>query len=405
MEERMADRPKVSVIVPAYNAEQYLRECLDSLLAQSFGNIEIICVNDGSTDSTSAIIDEYRKRDSRVRVIDKPNSGYGHSMNVGMDAARGEWLASVDADDYVAPNAYERMLAVAEENHLDFLKTDRAYFCDGKEGRTFRRSPISRDKQHYQMLLNPSVDPWRSSIKPGQPGFYRIRFLRDHGIRHNETPGASFQDTGFYAQVLFWGSRVMLLEDETYLVREDNPGRSTCDSSKVYCICDEYDFIREKASKVPEERRAACLKSAAAMRFEGYVWNESRLAPVALSGFVKRAHEDFARLRAEGEVDESYFSAAQWAKLCLLLENPMEYYARFCFVPVDDGVANPRVEVARLKARIAKADNRVRELQRQNDALKERVGKLKTSNSYRIGRVVTAPVRALKRMVCKKGGK
>jgi glycosyltransferase involved in cell wall biosynthesis len=82
--------PKVSIVIPIYNVEKYLRQCLDSVVSQTLKDIEIICVNDGSKDSSLDIIKEYAEKDERVKIIDKPNSGYGHSMNCGFDKAIGE---------------------------------------------------------------------------------------------------------------------------------------------------------------------------------------------------------------------------------------------------------------------------------------------------------------------------
>ena len=79
---------KVSVVIPVYNMEKYLRQCLDSVAGQTLKDLEIICVNDGSTDSSKAIMDEYAAKDSRFIIIDKPNGGYGHSMNCGFDSCK-----------------------------------------------------------------------------------------------------------------------------------------------------------------------------------------------------------------------------------------------------------------------------------------------------------------------------
>ena len=77
-------QPKVSILIPCYNVEKYLHQCIDSILAQTLKDIEIICINDGSTDNTLAILQSYAKRDDRIKIIDKINSGYGHSMNMGL---------------------------------------------------------------------------------------------------------------------------------------------------------------------------------------------------------------------------------------------------------------------------------------------------------------------------------
>jgi glycosyltransferase involved in cell wall biosynthesis len=105
--------PKVSIIVPIYNVEKYLRECLDSIVKQTLKDIEIVCVNDGSTDSSLDIIKEYAEKDERVKYIDKPNSGYGISMNQGLDKAQGEYIGIVESDDFIKPEMFEELYNLA----------------------------------------------------------------------------------------------------------------------------------------------------------------------------------------------------------------------------------------------------------------------------------------------------
>lgn len=100
---------KVSVIIPVYNVEQYLRQCLDSLLCQTLEDIELICINDGSTDSSLEILNEYANKDERVKIFDKENEGQGVGRNIGIKNATGEFIAFVDPDDWVEPDMYEKM--------------------------------------------------------------------------------------------------------------------------------------------------------------------------------------------------------------------------------------------------------------------------------------------------------
>lgn len=106
--------PLVSVIVPVYNTSAYLRECLDSLLAQTYRELEILCVNDGSTDNSPAILEEYAARDSRIRVITQENAGLGAARNAALDAATGEWVVCVDSDDTLEPDILSAALAALE---------------------------------------------------------------------------------------------------------------------------------------------------------------------------------------------------------------------------------------------------------------------------------------------------
>ena len=112
-------KPKISVIIPVYNAEKYLAATLDSVLTGRFADFEIIAVNDGSSDTSLAILKEYRARDGRIRIIDKPNSGVSDTRNVAIAAAEGRYIAFLDADDIYSPDYLERMHSAAEASGAD----------------------------------------------------------------------------------------------------------------------------------------------------------------------------------------------------------------------------------------------------------------------------------------------
>lgn len=113
--------PTISVIVPVYNVEKYLRCCVDSILAQTFTDIEVILVDDGSTDSSGAICDEYAQKDSRVRVFHKENGGVSSARNLGLDEAKGKWIAFVDSDDYIGVTLYEKIMTEAAEQDVIYF--------------------------------------------------------------------------------------------------------------------------------------------------------------------------------------------------------------------------------------------------------------------------------------------
>ena len=116
--------PKISILVPIYNVEKYLRECLESILAQTLKDTEIICINDGSTDSSPEILEEYRKKDSRIKIINKSNSGYGASMNMGFQFATADYIGIVESDDFVKPEMFEELYLIAQKNNADIVKSD-----------------------------------------------------------------------------------------------------------------------------------------------------------------------------------------------------------------------------------------------------------------------------------------
>ena len=108
----------ISVIIPVYNTEKYLKKCVDSVLAQSYKNLEIILVDDGSTDNSGKICDEYANMDERVKVIHKKNGGLSSARNTGLDIASGNYIGFLDSDDYISPEMYEQMVSKVEEDYV-----------------------------------------------------------------------------------------------------------------------------------------------------------------------------------------------------------------------------------------------------------------------------------------------
>ena len=264
--------PKVSIVIPTYNVESYLRECLDSVVNQTLKDIEIICVNDGSTDNSLQIIQEYAAKDERIKVIDKPNSGYGHSMNVGIDNATGEYLGIVEPDDYIEWNMCETLYNKAKENNLDFVKGN--YFKYSTTGNISNEIFSTFDKNNiYDKLIKPSEH--KETFIGGASiwsAIYKLDMLKDNNIRFLETPGASFQDTSFWINVLFATQKAMFVKDAFYHYRIDNANSSVKSNSKIFCICDELHSLEKRYSAENDK-----MKIINALKIDKYTWNYNRL--------------------------------------------------------------------------------------------------------------------------------
>lgn len=114
-----SDNPLISVIIPVYNVEKYLRRCIDSVLAQTYPNIEIILVNDGSTDNSQLICDEYKARYKTIKVFQKQNGGLSSTRNYGLKEAKGEFVGFIDSDDWIAPDMYSYLYSLIKDNEAD----------------------------------------------------------------------------------------------------------------------------------------------------------------------------------------------------------------------------------------------------------------------------------------------
>lgn len=227
-------KPIVSVIVPIYNVDPYLRQCLDTLVAQTLADIEILTIDDGSTDESGAIADEFAARDKRIRVIHKPNSGYGDSMNQGLEAARGDWIAICEPDDYVEPAMCEHLLTCAERfsgdnSPIDIVKASYTRIVQDEAGRISRlpgalqgeitppHQPFSIDECPLLLTAHPSI--WTA--------LYRKEFLDEFGIRFLPIPGAGWADNPFFLETMIAARRIAYLDEPVYNYREFEDGTTS----------------------------------------------------------------------------------------------------------------------------------------------------------------------------------
>ncbi|MCD7819443.1 MAG: glycosyltransferase [Lachnospiraceae bacterium] len=216
---------KLSIIIPVYNAEKYLHQCLDSVLGQSLRDIEVICVDDGSTDSSGEILKEYAAGDSRVRVLRQQNKYAGAARNYGMSVARGEYLHFLDSDDYVLDYAYEAIYKMAAANNLDCLKFRSVPF-DMQQNETIYNHiyMFTRlNRNDFNRLLRADADDalYHISVVPWN-GIYRRAFLQKHDIQFNTL--FCINDRSFCWRVITNAERIMLSKDRLVVHRVGQPG-------------------------------------------------------------------------------------------------------------------------------------------------------------------------------------
>ena len=224
--------PLVSVIVPVFNVEKYLDQALGSIRTQTLRNIEVICVNDGSTDSSPQILQRHAALDARVRVIDKPNGGYGSACNRGFDEAQGTWIAIVEPDDWIAPDMFAAMTGFARtfDRDVDIVKTPywRIWMPDTDRQRRVNCS--------YRGRINPASQPFKLT-DPGVThliihhpsiwsALYRRDFLERCAIRMREIPGAGWTDNPFLAETLCQAEAIVYLDEPFYHYREETPEKT-----------------------------------------------------------------------------------------------------------------------------------------------------------------------------------
>lgn len=322
--------PKVSILIPIYNVEEYLAECLESVIHQTLKDIEIICINDGSTDSCPSILDTYARADSRITIINKENSGYGASMNLGLEKATGEYIGIVEPDDFVALNMFEVLYEKARQNDLDFIKADFYCFKENSFGDIeLVYNKLSKKECDYNTVFNPSAEPRTLRFKMHTwTGIYKRDFIMEHGIRHNESPGASFQDNGFWFQTFIYAKRAMIVDKPFYMYRSDNPNSSVNDPKKVFCINEEYDFIRQilqRDADIWERFRGMYWYR----KYDTYIHRLDKIADEYKLDFLKRFAEEFEAGMFAQEVDKNVFREPEWDNIERIIRNPAAFLDRF----------------------------------------------------------------------------
>ena len=319
--------PKVSIVIPVYNVEEYLHECLDSVVNQTLKEIEIICIDDGSKDSSGAILDEYAARDSRFKVIHKENGGYGIGMNTGIDAATGEYIGIVEPDDYIELTMYETLYRKAKEFDLDLIKSDFRRFWHEDNGQIkFKHEVLDKTGKLYGVIvdLTENIAPYRFPMNTWT-GIYKRSYLEKYHIRHHETPGASFQDNGFWMQTFWHAKRAMFLPDMFYNNRRDNPNSSVSNPAKVFCIKTEYDWIKGMIDADSELKRKFTgifyLK-----KFHNYLFTFRRVDIKFKKLFLRTFHKEFTEALEKDELDLSLFGEGEKKDLELIVSRPMKFY-------------------------------------------------------------------------------
>lgn len=303
-------QPEISVLVPVCNVEGYLEQCLDSLVVQTFHDIEIICIDDGSTDGSAAILDQYGASDLRIKVLHKENTGYGNTMNVAMDLAEGRYIAILESDDFAEPNMLERLHKTAEAHEADVVKGTYYNFRDGKDIRSDRVDPYPKGVA-VNCLSCPEIIRLPDTI---WSCLYRRSFLIEHGIRFHETPGASYQDISFALQVWLQAKRVLFIEDPLLHYRRDNPASSMNNPTKLFCVFDEYKWAEEKLKAVLDSS-LVLRRYFTATKYCDYLNHYHRVGVQYQYALLVRLEQSLYEDKEKGWVDEKTFIPVIWNQI------------------------------------------------------------------------------------------
>ncbi len=311
-------KPKISILVPIYNVEAYLPQCLRSLVDQTLSDIEIICINDGSTDISLQIAQDFADNDLRIKIIDKKNTGYGDSMNLALAEAKGKYIGILEPDDWIEETAFEELYNAAEQHQADVVKAN--YFKvknnhDIVKVEEITTEEVIHPREHREIFqFMPAI--WSA--------IYRRDFLEHNKINFLPTPGASYQDLSFSFKVWTLAETVVLLPKAFVHYRIDNANSSINNPAKLNCVVDEYaeieTFLCERGifADFGETMNAA--------KFRNYHWNFQRLDGKLAKQFYQTWREDLLSASDEGLFNREQFSQKDWLALRTILKHPRIAY-------------------------------------------------------------------------------
>ncbi len=319
---------KLSIIVPCYNVENYIRKCLSSIVDQTLKEIEIICVNDGSTDNTLNIISEFAGKDERIFVIDKPNSGYGDSLNTAISEASGEYIGIVESDDFAESEMFETLYNKAKEYDADVVKSnfwlywgtedrDDFFECLHKDECNKIIDPLLHDNGSF---YNRKASVWSA--------IYRRKYLTDNKIRFLTTPGASFQDISFTFKVLSTTKKMVCVYEPFLHYRQDNASSSINNvERKIPYFLKEYDEVINfiNAANYGKEHLFSLYCS---QFYDNCLYIYERSDPVSRYPFLKIVSDKFKDILSEIDPEKINFGDCWWKRrdIVRIAEDPYQYH-------------------------------------------------------------------------------
>lgn len=239
---------KVSVIMPSLNVVEYIDECIKSVLEQDLREIEILCIDAGSTDGTKEKLIKYANIDNRMEIINSSQKSYGYQVNCGIKLAKGKYVTVVETDDYICPSMLSYLYEQAEKNRADIVKADhKNFWIDNKGDKIFYDWHLfdNNNRNLYYTCMNNAMLPNYIHLRDTYlwAAIYRRDFLLRNNICLNESPGAAYQDTGFMQQIHIFVERIMYSDEMLYYYRTDRNDSSVNRPGGLKNIYQEYEFI------------------------------------------------------------------------------------------------------------------------------------------------------------------
>ena len=304
---------KVSVIIPVYNVEKYLHQCLDSIVNQTLKDIEIICVNDSSTDGSLDILNEYAGKDSRIQVITQKNAGAGSARNRGMEHATGTYLSFLDSDDFFEPDMLEKQYHMAEEMQADFVvcKSDQ-YHTDKKE--YVQTSWVVREKElppyqpfSYRQMTD---NVFKVFVGWAWDKLYRRSFTEKYHLKFQEQRTSN--DMLFVFSAIVMAKKIAVVPQILVHQRRDaKDSLSKTRENSWWCFYDALTALREKL--IQEDKFWELEKDFINYALHFTLWNYNTLSEPTKSLLKEKLEKEWLQeLGIRGKTEEYFYNKKEY---------------------------------------------------------------------------------------------
>ena len=391
--------PKISVIIPVYNVEKYLGECLDSIVNQTLKDIEIICVNDGSTDNSLQILKEYASKDIRIKIIDKKNEGQGYARKCGLDVATGEYILFCDSDDYYVSNdVFEKLYDEIKKNNSE-LMFFRFLFGNRKYNSLDNYKSIDKENKN-KFFFHLYFSPWFKIYKKSFLDRYREWCFPKY---------LKFQDMPFHIQSCIRAESISYFDQICYFYREDNPTNitnSAIGKKHIENICDiillVYDILKRENKLFEYQKEFVYLTiDRIKLYFDSAMYyNKDLIFKIKttfeyLKAIIENVIKEYDSQLLHDENGFPYLNEEYILFYRLLVKLDLENF--FACIDIEKLILNKELQNS-INIRIQEQNIRIQEqnirIQEQNIKIQEQIQvikRLQNSWSYRIGRLITYP--------------
>lgn len=240
----------ISIIIPCYNAEKTIKRCLESVISQTYKNIEIVIINDGSIDKTDSIIKKYIN-DNRIKYYNRSNHGIGKTRNFGIKEATGEYITFLDSDDYLPNDAIDNLYKLAQKNKLDLVVSD--YYVDNKniKSEKIKSFPITNVKNNPNLIFDINLAPWNK--------LYKKELIENIKFEEN----LKYEDAPFVIESIIKAKRIGKLDKETYYYVVNPNSETTIRDERIFDIFKILDIIGrlvENKKELTEVYKTLCIR-------------------------------------------------------------------------------------------------------------------------------------------------